>query len=370
MRVLFIPSWYPSDKNPFAGAFIQDLANELVSNDIEIEVIATHQHFKKIQSKSSKSELRQDVKVHHLFGWTPPKISKRLQEIWLEACSKRIAQIVDFSTIDIIHAQDYVGFFLASRLAKQYDKPLICTLHHSDFLMDLIPTWRKLILTDILPSTECCIVPSKAMATAILSQNYLEEDQLKVIPNYVKTDKIKSKEILGESPQKFIMVSSSEAVKRPELAIDWMKVLPGQLDIFGSVPNRRRLEKLIEKNGLKDRVMLCGVLPHDQLLRKYSTYDAYISTSSHETFGISIVEALAAGIPALVSSRTGPLDYIDDQTGMMIDQVEDLHQFVENYQHYHAGKIREKIHSLYDVSRVIPQHLSLYRIIYARRCVV
>lgn len=370
MRVLFIPSWYPSDKNPFAGAFIQDLACELVSEGIEIEVIATHQHFKNFQSKSVKSELRQDVKVHHLFGWAPPKITQRLQEIWLEDCCKRITQIVDFSTIDIIHAQDYVGLFLASRLAEQYDKPLICTLHHSDFLMDLIPTWRKQILTDILLSTECCIVPSKAMATEIQNQNYLEVGQLKVIPNYVKTDKIKSKEILGESPHRFIMVSSSEAVKRPELAIEWMKVLPGQLDIFGSVPNRRRLEKLIEKNGLKDRVMLCGVLSHDELLQKYSTYDAFISTSSHETFGISIVEALAAGIPALVSSRTGPLDYIDDQTGMIIDQIDDLHHFVENYHQYDSGKIREKIHSLYDVSRVIPKHLSLYRKIYARRCVV
>lgn len=370
MRVLFIPSWYPSDKNPFAGAFIHDLAVELVSQGMEIEVVAAHQHFMDFMLKSTATEESNGVTVHHLFGWTPPKMTKRLQNIWIDDCCKRVDELVDFSKIDIIHAQDYVGLFLANRLAQRYDKSLLCTLHHSDFLMDLIPSWRKSMLQEILPYTDKCIVPSTAMSRAIQEQGHVESDQLLVIPNYIRINQIKAKDVLGESPKKYIMVSSAEAVKRPELSIEWMNDLPGKLDIYGSVPNRRQLANRIRKRGLADRLKLKGTLPHRELLQKYCEYDALISTSSHETFGISIIEALAAGIPALVASRTGPLDYIDNQTGILVKDRGDLRGFVENYQKFDAVKIRSKTSNQFDVSVVVPQHLSLYRKIFAERCVV
>ena len=309
MRVLFVPSWYPTDKNPFAGSFIRDLAYELSKLEgLIIEVVAFHYHYKTIQKDSYNLKKKDELIEHHFFGWVGPKINRTRQNQWIKKCMYHLSQKLDLNQFDIIHAHDYVSLFLAENLSQRYKKPLLASLHHSDLMMDMIPKWRLTILKDVLHKVDTIIVPSNALKDAI--QNAFELIP-RTIPNYINSDKIHAKKELPDIPIKYISVGSLEELKNHEEAILWFQNSNSTLDIYGDGPSKKSLQKLIYTHNLQNKVCLKSSLNHEDLLITYSTYDGFISTSNYETFGLSILEALAAGIPVICKNEYGPSDFIN-----------------------------------------------------------
>lgn len=75
-----------------------------------------------------------------------------------------------------------------------------------------------------------------------------------------------------------------------------------ELVLVGQGPKETELRKFIVEHDLVNNVTLLGYLKnvHNQLIKS----DLYISTSTDESFGLSIVEAMFTGLP-VVSSRVG-----------------------------------------------------------------
>ena len=81
--------------------------------------------------------------------------------------------------------------------------------------------------------------------------------------------------------------------------------------------NRRRLDKLIGKLNLGKRVSLQGWT--DDVPQLLGTLDLFVSPARAEPFGLSIVEAMAAGVPVLATMSEGACEIIDpDQTGRLV----------------------------------------------------
>lgn len=59
--------------------------------------------------------------------------------------------------------------------------------------------------------------------------------------------------------------------------------------------------ELIISNNIEDRVILTGILPNEVLHQYYSSAVAFVFPSLKEGFGMPILEAMAAGVPVLVS---------------------------------------------------------------------
>jgi phosphatidylinositol alpha-1,6-mannosyltransferase len=75
--------------------------------------------------------------------------------------------------------------------------------------------------------------------------------------------------------------------------------------IGGSGPDRPRLEAKAKALGLADRVIFAGRISEEEKLAHYHLADAYVMPSRGEGFGIVILEAMAAGIPAMGSGKDG-----------------------------------------------------------------
>jgi glycosyltransferase involved in cell wall biosynthesis len=81
--------------------------------------------------------------------------------------------------------------------------------------------------------------------------------------------------------------------------------------------NRRSLEKLINELGLNQRISLTGWV--DDVARLLPTFDLFVSPSRSEPFGLSIVEAMAAGVPVIATASEGAREIIDDgETGRLV----------------------------------------------------
>jgi len=87
--------------------------------------------------------------------------------------------------------------------------------------------------------------------------------------------------------------------------------------IAGRGPELDRLVKLKEKKNLKN-VEFFGFVPDKELNKFYNSLDLFIFPSYYEGFGLPVVEAMASGIPIMVSNR-GSLIEISKDSGILIN---------------------------------------------------
>lgn len=73
-----------------------------------------------------------------------------------------------------------------------------------------------------------------------------------------------------------------------------------KLLVVGDGPYRNKLEKLVCNLGLDKYVIFTGQVPFDHVSYFYSLADVFISASKTETQGLTIMEAMATGIPVVV----------------------------------------------------------------------
>jgi len=75
--------------------------------------------------------------------------------------------------------------------------------------------------------------------------------------------------------------------------------------IAGDGPQRPEIERRIKALGLEGRVCLLGYVDYFRLPQVYTQGDVYLQPSLSDTWGLAVNEAMAYGLPVLVSDRCG-----------------------------------------------------------------
>ncbi|QIO32821.1 glycosyltransferase family 4 protein [Bradyrhizobium sp. 1(2017)] len=99
---------------------------------------------------------------------------------------------------------------------------------------------------------------------------------------------------------------------------DFTAVIVGQVTPE-QTPFASDLKQRIEAAGLQSRVVITGELPIEEVQRWYQRLTIYAFTSRNEGFGLTLIEAMAAG-NALVAARAGAAELVveDGLTGVLI----------------------------------------------------
>ena len=79
-----------------------------------------------------------------------------------------------------------------------------------------------------------------------------------------------------------------------------------RLLVVGDGPARRHLENLLKPMG----ALFTGKLTGPELADAYATLDVFVHTGAHETFGQTLQEAMATGLPVVAPAAGGPLDVV------------------------------------------------------------
>jgi glycosyltransferase involved in cell wall biosynthesis len=90
--------------------------------------------------------------------------------------------------------------------------------------------------------------------------------------------------------------------------------LPGsRLVLVGDGPDRDDLRSLAGKLGVSSRIMFMGRLPETGVLQWLQASDVFVMTSSFEGLPCALVEAMATGLPSVVSDIPGHTQLIEHQ---------------------------------------------------------
>lgn len=119
--------------------------------------------------------------------------------------------------------------------------------------------------------------------------------------------------------------------------------LPGTLRlVVAGKGNNRRYAQLADSLGLSGQVVFTGTVQSD-IERIYLGCDIFMLLSHFDTFGLVVLEAMAAGLPVIISRNVGARDVVQNSCNGFVVDSEDLASIVEKIEVLARRDTREKM---------------------------
>jgi glycosyltransferase involved in cell wall biosynthesis len=315
MRVVLIGDEYYPDIGG-ASHYAFELSLQLVKMGIEAVVI-THVH-----PGQPEGEEIAGVKIKRVKGLVLNNPHRAVSLLLFHRCHKYILD----GKFDVIHGLDVYSSMalMAVRFAHRHRIPCVLTCHtvmDSPFLI----FWQRLGGWALrLRKADRLIAVSQSAAHFSQSLGFPEK-RITVVPNGVdlacfneKIDASLMRKELGICDEPLV-VTASRLIKRknPELLISAfarvLKVVPNaKLVIAGSGREEDNLSRQIRSLNITNSVFMVGGLAKEKVAQLMAAADVFVLPSKMESFGLSLLEASAAGVPVVCSNAGGVPEVFQD----------------------------------------------------------
>ena len=247
--------------------------------------------------------------------------------------------------LDVIHSHTEFGIGTFARIvANQLNIPLVHTYHtmyeehvnyvtHGHFKRSSQEIVKYLSLFYCDKTVTELIVPTKKTYD-LFKEKYKVDRNIYIVPTgidierfYVENiDKKKLNAVakkLGITSSDFVIsyVGRLGSEKSIEVSIEVLKDISKKhnnvkMVIVGDGPDKDKLEKLINKYKLNDKVIFTGKVPWEEVPLYYHLGDIFITASKSETQGLTVIEAMAAGcVPICINDESFLNVVVDDLNG-------------------------------------------------------
>lgn len=244
-------------------------------------------------------------------------IKKPMKDVTLPA---RIFKLFAQERPDVVHVQNGYSW-LYSTLAARASGAGVVYVEHSVWET---PSSLYLMLSKIMEVISTRIVtPSEYVKNLISTKQKVRNERVDVIYNGVDIDRIrnrkdihlKKREVGIEDGDRVIgIVARLTPVKNHVSLIKAMKIVCERIErckllVVGDGELRPQLEQEVRQSGLEKAIAFLGT--RNDVYDLLHTMDVFVMSSISEGFPISVLEAMAAGVPVLAPAVGGIPEALD-----------------------------------------------------------
>jgi len=163
--------------------------------------------------------------------------------------------------------------------------------------------------------------------------------KVEVLHNGVNTELFKIDKQAGDSlrkrynlEDKKVLLSVGRIVgwKGYQLVIEALQELDATYVLIGEGEYLNELKKLVKKYKVEDKVLFLGMIPNIELYKYMNMANLFLQPSTgHEAFGITLVEAMACGLPVVASKNGGMVDIVKDGINGFLFKNGDIKDMIE-----------------------------------------
>jgi N-acetyl-alpha-D-glucosaminyl L-malate synthase BshA len=307
-----------------SGVVATELSKELAKRGHQVHLMSYSLPFRISQCSENVWFHKIEVSAYPLFKYPPYSLEVT-------------AEIVDVAmkyNLDVVHAHYAIPHGISAWCARLILEeegrrlPVITTLHGTDITIVGSEPSMAPVTRFLLKHSDVVTTVSESMRQET-EQFFHVHCGIHVIPNFIDPAEFHRKQLpefrlrLAEPEEKILLhMSNFRPVKNISHIVQAFahvrRQLPARLVMIGDGPERPHAEEQARRLGVADKIHFMG--SQANVIDYLSVADLYLQASQHESFGLSSLEAMACGVPA-VAYRVGgvPEVILYGRTGFLVD---------------------------------------------------
>lgn len=221
---------------------------------------------------------------------------------------------------EVIHAHNVFPAGLAAEaFGAAHGVPYVVTEHSTAYLRGQYSGGELRRARRVLGGASAVIAVSTTLADGLP----VPRERVRVVPNVVLVDDFRVRDAAAGQEGPIVSIGRLTPHKRMDLVLRAYAALPEQvrsrhaLRIIGSGPERERLAGLVRSLRLPEGVLV-GQLDRREIASELAAAALLVSASAVETFGVTMIEALASGVPFVATDSGGPRDIAGAGLGTLV----------------------------------------------------
>ncbi len=310
-----------------------------------------------------------------------PNLNGSWSEISLTSKStEQIAEIIRNKKIDILHFQEIIIPLVSWQILKASSVPNVVTFHsgwNKDSTVESLQSFfrsTRNFLKEKISASIASPVAAKCNRNLIIKP-------IHILPPLVDIDSFAKKLPIPKEIKKtkinLLFVGRLDLRKGCRYLVESLARLDLKtrekihLNIIGSEPIGNKIQRMSVSLGISHLISFLGALPEEKKIAFFQHSDIYISPATGgESFGMVLIEAMAAGIPIIAGNNDAYRDTLKDypwQEGIINPRKTDkftlvLKKIIDD------RKLREKLSQWekiyvknFDPAKIAKKHLQIYR---------
>jgi len=314
------------------SVYIREVALRLASRGHRVDIFTRHHE----PFHSPVVRLAQGVRLIHLEAGVdpdPPKLSlvNHLEEFVSSLERFRRKTGIEY---DLIHSHYWLSGLAGLMLQKIWAAPHVTMFHTLAAVKNEMGAakdepWLRIASERRVAGSCDLVIAATDEGKEELGRHYgVRPGMVRVIPcgvdlqRFYPADKKAARRVLGLNPEEEVVlyVGRIDPLKGLDRLMEAVSFLDGRpwlrVVIVGgeerSGPEMERLQGLVRRYGLQNRVRFAGRIDQPGLPVFYNAADLLVLPSFHETFGLVALEALACGTPVVATKVGGMADLLGE----------------------------------------------------------
>jgi L-malate glycosyltransferase len=225
--------------------------------------------------------------------------------------------------VDLLHVFYASGYGTLGRLVGFH--PLVLSVWGSDvYLFPKQSYYKRRVLEKNLKAADFILSTSMDMANETSKYTY---KPIQITPFGVDIDLFSPRQPTPREKSSIVLgvAKNLEPVYGFDILLKALAILKGRtkprfcLRIAGEGAEKRHLEELAIQLGISSDIDFQGKIAQSEMPAFYGSLDIFINPSRSESFGVSILEASACGLPVVASDVGGiPEVVMNGETGLLV----------------------------------------------------